>query len=217
MYVWRHHMHMCFVSCVSRGDENEGHEKWDQRFSESQQSGEWWWNVLTSAVRQIKTKCFFMLLLENYRDDVLFISSSSAKVHWHLEKGNIPLTTWKKEQETLRPLKRFSNVFKLVEILERLNGINMISSKLSCVDFPGWGSEMGRGEHPVIDGRRVSRHVVADCHVSELIINQYFENVMLKLFFSSLQRPAAPAGLWWGESFRSPRFITKVLCNRYRQ
>lgn len=187
-------MHMCFVSCVSRGDENEGHEKWDQRFSESQQSGEWWWNVLTSAVRQIKTKCFFMLLLENYRDDVLFISGSSAKVHWHLEKGNIPLTTWKKEQETLRPLKRFSNVFKLVEILERLNGINMISSKLSCVDFPGWGSEMGRGEHPVIDGRRVSRHVVADCHVSELIINQYYLKCDAETLFLL---PAAPCRPCW--------------------
>lgn len=185
---------MCFVSCVSRGDENEGHEKWDQRFSESQQSGEWWWNVLTSAVRQIKTKCFFMLLLENYRDDVLFISSSSAKVHWHLEKGNIPLTTWKKEQETLRPLKRFSNVFKLVEILERLNDINMISSKLSCVDFPGWGSEMGRGEHPVIDGRRVSRHVVADCHVSELIINQYYLKCDAETLFLL---PAAPCRPCW--------------------
>lgn len=185
---------MCFVSCVSRGDENEGHEKWDQRFSESQQSGEWWWNVLTSAVRQIKTKCFFMLLLENYRDDVLFISGSSAKVHWHLEKGNIPLTTWKKEQETLRPLKRFSNVFKLVEILERLNGINMISSKLSCVDFPGWGSEMGRGEHPVIDGRRVSRHVVADCHVSELIINQYYLKCDAETLFLL---PAAPCRPCW--------------------
>lgn len=183
---------MCFVSCVSRGDENEGHEKWDQRFSESQQSGEWWWNVLTSAVRQIKTKCFFMLLLENYRDDVLFISGSSAKVHWHLEKGNIPLTTWKKEQETLRPLKRFSNVFKLVEILERLNGINMISSKLSCVDFPGWGSEMGRGEHPVIDGRRVSRHVVADCHVSELIINQYYLKCDAETLFLLLTAPCRP-------------------------
>lgn len=187
-------MHMCFVSCVSRGDENEGHEKWDQRFSESQQSGEWWWNVLTSAVRQIKTKCFFMLLLENYRDDVLFISGSSAKVHWHLEKGNIPLTTWKKEQETLRPLKRFSNVFKLVEILERLNDINMISSKLSCVDFPGWGSEMGRGEHPVIDGRRVSRHVVADCHVSELIINQYYLKCDAETLFLL---PAAPCRPCW--------------------
>lgn len=185
---------MCFVSCVSRGDENEGHEKWDQRFSESQQSGEWWWNVLTSAVRQIKTKCFFMLLLENYRDDVLFISGSSAKVHWHLEKGNIPLTTWKKEQETLRPLKRFSNVFKLVEILERLNDINMISSKLSCVDFPGWGSEMGRGEHPVIDGRRVSRHVVADCHVSELIINQYYLKCDAETLFLL---PAAPCRPCW--------------------
>lgn len=185
---------MCFVSCVSRGDENEGHEKWDQRFSESQQSGEWWWNVLTSAVRQIKTKRFFMLLLENYRDDVLFISSSSAKVHWHLEKGNIPLTTWKKEQETLRPLKRFSNVFKLVEILERLNGINMISSKLTCVDFPGWGSEMGRGEHPVIDGRRVSRHVVADCHVSELIINQYYLKCDAETLFLL---PAAPCRPCW--------------------
>lgn len=185
---------MCFVSCVSRGDENEGHEKWDQRFSESQQSGEWWWNVLTSAVRQIKTKCFFMLLLENYRDDVLFISGSSAKVHWHLEKGNIPLTTWKKEQETLRPLKRFSNVFKLVEILERLNGINMISFKLSCVDFPGWGSEMGRGEHPVIDGRRVSRHVVADCHVSELIINQYYLKCDAETLFLL---PAAPCRPCW--------------------
>lgn len=185
---------MCFVSCVSRGDENEGHEKWDQRFSESQQSGEWWWNVLTSAVRQIKTKCFFMLLLENYRDDVLFISGSSAKVHWHLEKGNIPLTTWKKEQETLRPLKRFSNVFKLVEILERLNGINMISSKLSCVDFPGWGSEMGRGEHPIIDGRRVSRHVVADCHVSELIINQYYLKCDAETLFLL---PAAPCRPCW--------------------
>lgn len=185
---------MCFVSCVSRGDENEGHEKWDQRFSESQQSGEWWWNVLTSAVRQIKTKCFFMLLLENYRDDVLFISCSSAKVHWHLEKGNIPLTTWKKEQETLRPLKRFSNVFKLVEILERLNDINMISSKLSCVDFPGWGSEMGRGEHPVIDGRRVSRHVVADCHVSELIINQYYLKCDAETLFLL---PAAPCRPCW--------------------
>lgn len=185
---------MCFVSCVSRGDENEGHEKWDQRFSESQQSGEWWWNVLTSAVRQIKTKCFFMLLLENYRDDVLFISCSSAKVHWHLEKGNIPLTTWKKEQETLRPLKRFSNVFKLVEILERLNGINMISSKLTCVDFPGWGSEMGRGEHPVIDGRRVSRHVVADCHVSELIINQYYLKCDAETLFLL---PAAPCRPCW--------------------
>lgn len=183
---------MCFVSCVSRGDENEGHEKWDQRFSESQQSGEWWWNVLTSAVRQIKTKCFFMLLLENYRDDVLFISSSSAKVHWHLE--TIPLTTWKKEQETLRPLKRFSNVFKLVEILERLNDINMISSKLSCVDFPGWGSEMGRGEHPVIDGRRVSRHVVADCHVSELIINQYYLKCDAETLFLL---PAAPCRPCW--------------------
>lgn len=183
---------MCFVSCVSRGDENEGHEKWDQRFSESQQSGEWWWNVLTSAVRQIKTKCFFMLLLENYRDDVLFISCSSAKVHWHLEKGNIPLTTWKKEQETLRPLKRFSNVFKLVEILERLNGINMISSKLTCVDFPGWGSEMGRGEHPVIDGRRVSRHVVADCHVSELIINQYYLKCDAETLFLLLTAPCRP-------------------------
>lgn len=185
---------MCFVSCVSRGDENEGHEKWDQRFSESQQSGEWWWNVLTSAVRQIKTKSVFMLLLENYRDDVLFISGSSAKVHWHLEKGNIPLTTWKKEQETLRPLKRFSNVFKLVEILERLNGINMISSKLSCVDFPGWGSEMGRGEHPVIDGRRVSRHVVADCHVSELIINQYYLKCDAETLFLL---PAAPCRPCW--------------------
>lgn len=194
MYVWRHHMRLCFVSCVSRGDENEGHEKWDQRFSESQQSGEWWWNVLTSAVRQIKTKCFFMLLLENYRDDVLFISCSSAKVHWHLEKGNIPLTTWKKEQETLRPLKRFSNVFKLVEILERLNDINMISSKLSCVDFPGWGSEMGRGEHPVIDGRRVSRHVVADCHVSELIINQYYLKCDAETLFLL---PAAPCRPCW--------------------
>lgn len=183
---------MCFVSCVSRGDENEGHEKWDQRFSESQQSGEWWWNVLTSAVRQIKTKCFFMLLLENYRDDVLFISSSSAKVHWHLQ--TIPLTTWKKEQETLRPLKRFSNVFKLVEILERLNDINMISSKLSCVDFPGWGSEMGRGEHPVIDGRRVSRHVVADCHVSELIINQYYLKCDAETLFLL---PAAPCRPCW--------------------
>lgn len=183
---------MCFVSCVSRGDENEGHEKWDQRFSESQQSGEWWWNVLTSAVRQIKTKCFFMLLLENYRDDVLFISSSSAKVHWHLE--TIPLTTWKKEQETLRPLKRFSNVFKLVEILERLNDINMISSKLSCVDFPGWGSEMGRGEHPIIDGRRVSRHVVADCHVSELIINQYYLKCDAETLFLL---PAAPCRPCW--------------------
>lgn len=192
MYVWRHHMHMCFVSCVSRGDENEGHEKWDQRFSESQQSGEWWWNVLTSAVRQIKTKRFFMLLLENYRDDVLFISSSSAKVHWHLE--TIPLTTWKKEKETLRPLKRFSNVFKLVEILERLNDINMISSKLSCVDFPGWGSEMGRGEHPVIDGRRVSRHVVADCHVSELIINQYYLKCDAETLFLL---PAAPCRPCW--------------------
>lgn len=192
MYVWRHHMHMCFVSCVSRGDENEGHEKWDQRFSESQQSGEWWWNVLTSAVRQIKTKSVFMLLLENYRDDVLFISSSSAKVHWHLE--TIPLTTWKKEQETLRPLKRFSNVFKLVEILERLNDINMISSKLSCVDFPGWGSEMGRGEHPVIDGRRVSRHVVADCHVSELIINQYYLKCDAETLFLL---PAAPCRPCW--------------------
>lgn len=192
MYVWRHHMHMCFVSCVLRGDENEGHEKWDQRFSESQQSGEWWWNVLTSAVRQIKTKCFFMLLLENYRDDVLFISCSSAKVHWHLE--TIPLTTWKKEQETLRPLKRFSNVFKLVEILERLNDINMISSKLSCVDFPGWGSEMGRGEHPVIDGRRVSRHVVADCHVSELIINQYYLKCDAETLFLL---PAAPCRPCW--------------------
>lgn len=181
---------MCFVSCVSRGDENEGHEKWDQRFSESQQSGEWWWNVLTSAVRQIKTKCFFMLLLENYRDDVLFISSSSAKVHWHLQ--TIPLTTWKKEQETLRPLKRFSNVFKLVEILERLNDINMISSKLSCVDFPGWGSEMGRGEHPVIDGRRVSRHVVADCHVSELIINQYYLKCDAETLFLLLAAPCRP-------------------------
>lgn len=185
---------MCFVSCVSRGDENEGHEKWDQRFSESQQSGEWWWNVLTSAVRQIKTKSVFMLLIENYRDDVLFISCSSAKVHWHLEKGNIPLTTWKKEQETLRPLKRFSNVFKLVEILERLNGINMISSKLSCVDFPGWGSEMGRGEHPVIDGRRVSRHVVADCHVSELIINQYYLKCDAETLFLL---PAAPCRPCW--------------------
>lgn len=183
---------MCFVSCVSRGDENEGHEKWDQRFSESQQSGEWWWNVLTSAVRQIKTKSVFMLLLENYRDDVLFISSSSAKVHWHLE--TIPLTTWKKEKETLRPLKRFSNVFKLVEILERLNGINMISSKLSCVDFPGWGSEMGRGEHPVIDGRRVSRHVVADCHVSELIINQYYLKCDAETLFLL---PAAPCRPCW--------------------
>lgn len=183
---------MCFVSCVSRGDENEGHEKWDQRFSESQQSGEWWWNVLTSAVRQIKTKCFFMLLLENYRDDVLFISGSSAKVHWHLE--TIPLTTWKKEQETLRPLKRFSNVFKLVEILERLNDINMISSKLSCVDFPGWGSEMGRGEHPIIDGRRVSRHVVADCHVSELIINQYYLKCDAETLFLL---PAAPCRPCW--------------------
>lgn len=183
---------MCFVSCVSRGDENEGHEKWDQRFSESQQSGEWWWNVLTSAVRQIKTKRFFMLLLENYRDDVLFISSSSAKVHWHLE--TIPLTTWKKEKETLRPLKRFSNVFKLVEILERLNDINMISSKLSCVDFPGWGSEMGRGEHPVIDGRRVSRHVVADCHVSELIINQYYLKCDAETLFLL---PAAPCRPCW--------------------
>lgn len=192
MYVWRHHMHMCFVSCVSRGDENEGHEKWDQRFSESQQSGEWWWNVLTSAVRQIKTKSVFMLLLENYRDDVLFISSSSAKVHWHLE--TIPLTTWKKEKETLRPLKRFSNVFKLVEILERLNDINMISSKLSCVDFPGWGSEMGRGEHPVIDGRRVSRHVVADCHVSELIINQYYLKCDAETLFLL---PAAPCRPCW--------------------
>lgn len=181
---------MCFVSCVSRGDENEGHEKWDQRFSESQQSGEWWWNVLTSAVRQIKTKSVFMLLLENYRDDVLFISSSSAKVHWHLE--TIPLTTWKKEQETLRPLKRFSNVFKLVEILERLNDINMISSKLSCVDFPGWGSEMGRGEHPVIDGRRVSRHVVADCHVSELIINQYYLKCDAETLFLLLAAPCRP-------------------------
>lgn len=181
---------MCFVSCVSRGDENEGHEKWDQRFSESQQSGEWWWNVLTSAVRQIKTKRFFMLLLENYRDDVLFISSSSAKVHWHLE--TIPLTTWKKEKETLRPLKRFSNVFKLVEILERLNDINMISSKLSCVDFPGWGSEMGRGEHPVIDGRRVSRHVVADCHVSELIINQYYLKCDAETLFLLLTAPCRP-------------------------
>lgn len=185
---------MCFVSCVSRGDENEGHEKWDQRFSESQQSGEWWWNVLTSAVRQIKTKSVFMLLIENYRDDVLFISGSSAKVHWHLEKGNIPLTTWKKEQETLRPLKRFSNVFKLVEILERLNDINMISSKLSCVDFPGWGSEMGRGEHPVIDGRRVSRHVVADCHVSELIINQYYLKCDAETLFLL---PAAPCRPCW--------------------
>lgn len=194
MYVWRHHMRLCFVSCVSRGDENEGHEKWDQRFSESQQSGEWWWNVLTSAVRQIKTKSVFMLLLENYRDDVLFISCSSAKVHWHLKKGNIPLTTWKKEQETLRPLKRFSNVFKLVEILERLNDINMISSKLSCVDFPGWGSEMGRGEHPVIDGRRVSRHVVADCHVSELIINQYYLKCDAETLFLL---PAAPCRPCW--------------------
>lgn len=187
-------MHMCFVSCVSRGDENEGHEKWDQRFSESQQSGECWWNVLTSAVRQIKTKSVFMLLIENYRDDVLFISGSSAKVHWHLEKGNIPLMTWKKEKETLRPLKRFSNVFKLVEILERLNDINMISSKLSCVDFPGWGSEMGRGEHPVIDGRRVSRHVVADCHVSELIINQYYLKCDAETLFLL---PAAPCRPCW--------------------
>lgn len=187
-------MHMCFVSCVSRGDENEGHEKWDQRFSESQQSGEWWWNVLTSAVRQIKTKSVFMLLIENYRDDVLFISCSSAKVHWHLEKGNIPLMTWKKEKETLRPLKRFSNVFKLVEILERLNDINMISSKLSCVDFPGWGSEMGRGEHPIIDGRRVSRHVVADCHVSELIINQYYLKCDAETLFLL---PAAPCRPCW--------------------
>ena len=49
----------------------------------------------------------------------------------------------------------------------------MKSSKLSCADLPGWGPEMGRGEHPFIYGRRVSCHVVTDCHVSELITNQY--------------------------------------------
>lgn len=53
---------------------------------------------------------------------------------------------------------------------------------------------MGRGEHPVIDGRRVSRHVVADCHVSELIINQYY----LKCDAETLLfLPAAPCRPCW--------------------
>lgn len=53
---------------------------------------------------------------------------------------------------------------------------------------------MGRGEHPVIDGRRVSRHVVADCHVSELITNQYY----LKCDAETLLfLPAAPCRPCW--------------------
>lgn len=42
-------LRLCVIfQCVSRGDENERHEKRDQRFSQSQQSGEWQRNTCSS-------------------------------------------------------------------------------------------------------------------------------------------------------------------------
>lgn len=46
-----------------------------------------------------------MLLLENYRDDVLFISGSSAKVHWHLEKREYPTYDMEKRTGNIKTIK----------------------------------------------------------------------------------------------------------------